>query len=70
MCRYLTDREVFADSVYLYRANGRRDCKAFVEGLKDALLQSGNNPVSTQLLALSSTYVSAYTVVFASLHEI
>jgi hypothetical protein len=50
--KYVTDRVLFADSVCLYRATDHGDFASFANGLKQAILSSGTNPLSATMNSL------------------
>jgi ABC-type dipeptide/oligopeptide/nickel transport system ATPase component len=55
ICKYLSDREMFPDSIVYFRAKGHKDYRSFLSGLLSALLHSGCNSLATRLQALLST---------------
>lgn len=52
VCKYLSDREVFSDAVYFFRANGCRSFESFLKGLINMFLQSGNSAVASHFRSL------------------
>jgi hypothetical protein len=52
ICKYMADREFFADGMVYLKAKGLKDFPSFLHALKHGMLTSGNNPVSKRLSEL------------------
>jgi len=55
ICKYVSDRELFADGIVYFKAKGHKDYRSFLSGLQHALLSSGSNSIAARIQALLST---------------
>lgn len=54
-CKYLADREVFRDGIVYQRVKGVKDFRAFITGVQNAILNSGNNAVARKMRELMAS---------------
>lgn len=55
VCKYLSDREMFADSIIYFRAKGIKDYRSFLSGLLNALQYSGCSSIAARIQGLLSS---------------
>eukprot|EP00428_Durinskia_dybowskii_P077265 CAMPEP_0170354716 /NCGR_PEP_ID=MMETSP0117_2-20130122/257_1 /TAXON_ID=400756 /ORGANISM="Durinskia baltica, Strain CSIRO CS-38" /LENGTH=1034 /DNA_ID=CAMNT_0010608705 /DNA_START=686 /DNA_END=3790 /DNA_ORIENTATION=+ len=64
ICKYLSDREVFSDSIVYFRAKGHKNYRSFLGGMLNALKGCGCSSISACVLSAVSRQSSSSNLVY------